>query len=200
MTINQTIRDQVTDQIRNEVVSGRFPAGQPLREREFANRYGVSNGPVRDAFLQLAQEGFLAYQANRGVTVRQPPSPENQEFIISLRQQIEAFVIQDKLDRFRDEETIRPVAETLKHLKAACVIGEVADIAVKDMAFHQAILQACGGSDFLPIWKWLCSQMMLIYSRLDDYMQVYEEHQTIFEALQNGKKDAVISAIKANIR
>jgi len=76
----------------------------------------------------------------------------------------------------------------------------VAAVAKCDMAFHEAILVACNGDDFLPVWKWLCSQMLLTYSRLQNYQQVYDEHVEILEALEGGRKQTAITAMKANIR
>src|SRR5210317_954209 len=130
--INRTIREQVTDQIRDDVVSGKFPAGQALRESELAERFGVSRGPIRDAFLQLSQEGFLAYQANRGVTVRQPPAAENRDLIVSLRQQIECFVIRRGLDQLRSSGAAS-LAAALRDLKSACASADVAAVARCDM-------------------------------------------------------------------
>ena len=197
--ITRTIREQVTNQIRDEVVAGNFPAGEPLREAELAERFGVSRGPIRDAFLQLSQEGVLAYQANRGVTVRPAPKAENRDFIISLRQQIECFVIRRGLVQLPGGGTASLKA-ALEDLKTACAGGDAAAVARCDMAFHEAMLLACGGDDFLPIWKWLCSQMLLAYSRLENYQQVYDEHVAILAALKSGRKQASVAAVKANIR
>ncbi len=197
--ITRTIREQVTNQIRDEVVAGTFPPGQPLREGELAQRFGVSRGPIRDAFLQLSQEGFLAYQANRGVTVRDAPAAENREFIVSLRQQIECFVVRRGLNQLRNGGRA-PLKAALDALSDACASGDVAAVARCDMAFHEALLVSCGGDDFLPVWKWLCSQMLLTYSRLENYRQAYEEHVEILAALECGRKQQAIAAIKANIR
>ncbi len=197
--VTRTIREQVTDQIRDEVVAGTFPPGEPLREAELAERFGVSRGPIRDAFLQLSQEGVLTYQANRGVTVRQAPKPENREFIVSLRQQIECYVIRLGIGQLQSEGA-DPIKKALADLKTACESGQAPAVAKCDMAFHEATLIACGGDDFLPVWKWLCSQMLLTYSRLDNYEQVYDEHVAILAALESRKKQASIEAIKANIR
>jgi DNA-binding GntR family transcriptional regulator len=197
--ISRTIREQVTDQIRDDLVAGNYFAGEQLREAELAERFGVSRGPIRDAFLQLSQEGVLTYQANRGVTVRRSLDPENGDFIISLRQQIECFAIRRGIGRLKQDGTAS-IKAALDELKIACAGGDVATIARCDMAFHQAVLLACGGDDFLPVWKLLCSQMLLAYSRLEDYEQVYVEHVAIFEPLGNGRKLAASTAIKANIR
>lgn len=198
-TFTRTIREQVTDSIRDDVVSGNFPTGEPLRESAIAERLGVSRGPVRDAFLQLAQEGFLAYQANRGVTVRNPPEADNREFIISLRHQIESYVIRRGLKATTDEQ-LATIESRLHELKAACDTDDVAAIARCDIAFHESILLACGGEDFLPIWKWLCSQMLLTYSRLEDARQIYREHREIMDAVRKRAKAASVAAVKANIR
>ncbi len=197
--ITRTIREQVTDQIRDEVVAGNFPVGEPLREAELAERFGVSRGPIRDAFLQLSQEGVLAYQANRGVTVREAPKAENREFIVSLRQQIECFAIRRGVDQLAGGGTA-PIKAALDDLKTACAGGDAASVARCDMAFHEAMLLACGGDDFLSVWKWLCSQMLLAYTRLENYQQVYDEHVVILAALESGRKQASVAAIKSNIR
>jgi len=197
--MTRTIREQVTDQIRDDVVAGSFPAGLPLRESALAERFGVSRGPIRDAFLQLSQEGFLAYQANRGVTVREAPESVNRDFIVSLRQQIECYVVRRGL-RQLDDEGVTRIEAALHDLRLACAGDDVAVAAKCDMGFHEAVLLACGGAAFAPIWKLLCSQMLLAYTRLDSYEQVYEEHVRILAALRAGKRSTVVAEIKANIR
>ena len=197
--IARTIREQVTDRIRDDLVAGNFPQGAVLREAELAKRFGVSRGPIRDAFLQLSQEGFLAYEANRGVKLRQPPDPENRDFIVSLRVQIETFVIKKGLGRLRGDALLA-VENALQELKMACEGNDVAAVARCDMAFHEAILAGCGGDDFILAWKQLCSRMLLAYTRLDDYQQVYKEHAELLDAIRSGKKQAIVTAIKANIR
>lgn len=199
MSIARTIREQVTEQIRDDVVAGKFPAGEPLREGDLAERFGVSRGPIRDAFLQLAQEGFLAYEANRGVKVRTPPDPKNRQLIVALRQQLEAFVVRTGAQQLTKEH-LSSLATALEELRIACESQEVADIARQDVAFHQALLTCCGGEELLPIWRLLCSQMLLTYSRLEVTEQVYQEHLAIYEALESGNRQAALAALKANIR
>ena len=62
-----TMRDQICDAIRGEIIAGKLTQNQPIREQTFASRFGVSRNSVRDAFLQLSQEGILFYSPNRGV-------------------------------------------------------------------------------------------------------------------------------------
>jgi DNA-binding GntR family transcriptional regulator len=195
----KTVREQVTNQIRDDLVSGRFEAGSMLREIEMASRLGVSRGPVRDAFIQLSQEGYLAYYANRGVMVRHPPNPEDRAFITSIRQQIETHVIEKGIQDL-DDESIKRVELSLERLQEACDAGKATRIALRDVEFHESILIACGGDDMVGAWRQLCSRMLLSYTRHSNYQQTYREHFEIFTALSAKDAKATIAAIKANIK
>lgn len=198
MPISRTIREQVTDQIRDEVVGGRLAPGAVLRETELATRFGVSRGPVRDAFLQLSNEGYLAYQPNRGVTVRHPPDKADREFIADLRRQIEVHIASRGIGDV-ESEALEEARVALVDLRIACNSGDTAAIRRGDLAFHEALLMACGGESLLPAWKQLCSRMALAYERLEDSQQVFEEHERIFAALESGDLTALRDGLRANI-
>lgn len=52
--------DQLTDQLRHQVVSGRLPAGEPLpSERELAQAYGVGRTTVRESLHRLLATGLV---------------------------------------------------------------------------------------------------------------------------------------------
>ncbi|MCM2369118.1 GntR family transcriptional regulator [Aporhodopirellula aestuarii] len=195
----KTVREQVTNQIRDDLLSGRFEAGSMLREIELASRFGVSRGPVRDAFIQLSNEGYLAYQANRGVTVRRPPNPDDRRFITSVRKQIETHVILKGTPHLTDN-SLKNVESALDRLKVACDEGKATTIALRDVEFHESILVACGGDDMLGAWRQLCSRMLLTYTRHQDYAHTYREHFEIFTPLSNKDAQSTVEAIVANIQ
>lgn len=197
--IQRTIREQVIRQIRDEVVTGAFPAGSTLREVELAKRFGVSRGPIREACLQLSQEGFLVYEANRGVSVCHPPNPADRDVVASLRRQLEAYVVGKGLKDV-SEDGIKEIKASLKRLESACADVDVATIAGCDMAFHETILRACGGDGLLSVWSHLCARMLMTYMRLENYQQVYQEHVRVFEAIQAGREQDAIAALNANIK
>ena len=192
------IREEITSKIRDELVAGNFEAGHPLRETALAKRFGVSRGPIRDAFLQLSQEGFLAYQANRGVTVRHPPAEEDRDFVASLRAQIEQYVVAKACQSLTPKQFLQ-IETVLLSLKKSCESKDVVEVAKADMAFHQVIILECGGEDHIQIWRPLCTKMLLTYSRLNSFDEVYREHAEIFEALQSRNQEKVMELIERNI-
>jgi DNA-binding GntR family transcriptional regulator len=65
-----TTEGWVSDWLREQIVTGAFPAGARLRQADIARQLGVSTTPVREAFRSLSSEGLVQLDANRGVVVR----------------------------------------------------------------------------------------------------------------------------------
>jgi DNA-binding GntR family transcriptional regulator len=79
----------VTDALRQGILHGALPGGERLRQDAIATRFGVSQMIVREAFRQLATEGFLKAEPRRGVSVAHLTPDEAQE-MTELRSLIEA--------------------------------------------------------------------------------------------------------------
>ena len=50
----RSLREQIVDTLRSEVLCGVWSNEVPVREQALAERFGVSRGPIRDALLQLS--------------------------------------------------------------------------------------------------------------------------------------------------
>src|SRR3990172_2895571 len=66
----QTKAEMVYEALHRAIISGRLKAGEPLRQEVVAERWGVSQTPVREAFRRLEAEGLVEHAPNRGVVVR----------------------------------------------------------------------------------------------------------------------------------
>src|SRR5580698_501216 len=64
--------DLVAALVRELVITGELAAGEPLRQRDLAQRFGVSQTPVREAMRRLESEGLLVCDTHRGFTVVTP--------------------------------------------------------------------------------------------------------------------------------
>jgi DNA-binding GntR family transcriptional regulator len=72
--------DMVAALIRQLIITGELPAGEQLRQRDLAQRFGVSQTPVREALRRLESEGLVVGDTHRGFTVVEPddgPVEEN---------------------------------------------------------------------------------------------------------------------------
>lgn len=70
MKSTHTSTEEVTTLLREHVMSGQIRPGERLQQERLARTFGVSRTPLRTALANLATEGLLQYEANRGYTVR----------------------------------------------------------------------------------------------------------------------------------
>jgi pimeloyl-ACP methyl ester carboxylesterase len=61
--------DLVAALIREQVLTGQLARGEQLRQRDLAQRFGVSQTPVREAMRLLESAGLLVCDTHRGFTV-----------------------------------------------------------------------------------------------------------------------------------
>jgi DNA-binding GntR family transcriptional regulator len=64
-----TARERVAASLRADILDGKLAPGAPLRTEAVMERFGVSNSPLREAFAQLAAEGLVEVNRNRGAMV-----------------------------------------------------------------------------------------------------------------------------------
>jgi DNA-binding GntR family transcriptional regulator len=65
-----SLRQQIADALRDEVLTGRLAAGRHFTVKQIAELYGVSATPVREALVDLAAQGLLEVEHHRGFQVR----------------------------------------------------------------------------------------------------------------------------------
>ncbi|MER7759985.1 GntR family transcriptional regulator [Streptomyces sp. NPDC097619] len=65
-----TLRQQIADALRDEVLAGRLPPGTEFTVKQIAEQYGVSATPVREALVDLSAQGLLDSVQHRGFRVR----------------------------------------------------------------------------------------------------------------------------------
>lgn len=63
--------DVVCAMLREMIISGELSGAEPLRQRDLASRFGVSQTPVREALRRLESEGLVVNDPHRGATVAQ---------------------------------------------------------------------------------------------------------------------------------
>ncbi|WP_328670578.1 GntR family transcriptional regulator [Streptomyces sp. NBC_00328] len=66
-----TLRQQIADALRDEVLGGRLRPGQEFTVKEIAEQYGVSATPVREALVDLSAQGLLDADQHRGFRVHE---------------------------------------------------------------------------------------------------------------------------------
>lgn len=67
-----TLPEQIANQLRRNILSGKLPPGSTVKERDNAAEMGVSRTPMREAIRILAREGLVDLRPSRSPLVADP--------------------------------------------------------------------------------------------------------------------------------
>ena len=194
----RSMREQICEAVRAEVFSGEMTNDQPVREQPLAERFGVSRGSVRDALLQLSQEGVLVYKPNKGVRVSSPSSDAEFRLYAKLRKEIEWHCLNICMDQMTGDDD-RNLTNLLATLEDSCRRGNLSSITEIDLAMHRYWVSRAS-KELESVWLSITVRMHITYTLLEDYMQCYQEHAAIVEAIGRRDLKAAKRAVNENIR
>ncbi len=86
----RNLKEQVYDEIRLDILSGRLAQGQRVSATDLAKRFNISSQPVRDAIIRLTEEGLIYVRPRRGTFVT-TINPDRVVELNSAREMIETF-------------------------------------------------------------------------------------------------------------
>jgi DNA-binding GntR family transcriptional regulator len=187
---------EVTDRLRDDILGGRFGDGDHLTERDIAEEFGVSRGPVRDALRQLELEGLVQLLPRRGARVATLSRNEAAQ-IIEIRQAIEPVAVRFLLDH-RDPERLKPLQAVLDQMAQASQEEHWANLVALDMEFHATIYKLADSPMVLRLWESLRSPLLQTFRMhrqfYESSAQVYRSHQELFEAISSGDRQIAEAA------
>jgi len=198
-TVIVSVRDQIAQQLRADIINGVLIENTKLKEQELAKRFGVSRGPIRDVLLQLSKEGLLVSKNNCGVSVNSSPKEELQPLMIKTRVNIETFALKLVVNQL-DDKDFASLDELLNKLNQAFSEEDYYLVTEIDMAFHRFFVNKAGGDDLVNLWQPFIYRMRMNYKRLTSAQECYNEHKIILDALKNKDINTAVKALKGNIK
>ncbi|MDO6641663.1 GntR family transcriptional regulator [Shewanella sp. 5_MG-2023] len=195
-----SVKDQIADQLRSDIISGDLAPNTKLNEQELAKRFGLSRGPIRDVILQLSKEGLLISKNNCGASVNSVLEPKLQKLMINLRRNIEVYAIESLKNNPLTEEDFNQLESILNDLQSAFDCEDFTEVTKTDISFHNYLIHKAGGEDLVNIWYPYVMRMRLNYKRITTGSECVNEHRGILQALRDDDISSAVKAIKANIK
>lgn len=142
--IASTIKDQVYEVIKKNILDGSITAGQRIQELQIAKDLQVSRSPVRSAIEKLIGEGLLECIPNKCVCVRQMSETEIIE-AYEFRLIIEKFA-SSKAAENCSEEMVRRLDEMKDRFLRFSGLEHLNDYMRTDAEFHELLVECAGNS------------------------------------------------------
>lgn len=189
------------DALKRDIMLGVLPAGAALTELDLAAQFSCSQGTVREALLQLQEEGLVRRQGHRGTQVSVCTEAEAVE-MFRVRQQIECNGIIRAL-----QTPSRMLVGDLKVLFAkmleAASAGDELELASFDRDFHRRIFLDAQLPALDPILhRCLVHNHRFKISRSTtprDLTATAKRHSVIIEAIEGGDVGRASEALRHHI-
>jgi DNA-binding GntR family transcriptional regulator len=138
----QTIASMTVEALRERILRGDFPEGEPLRQDALADELGVSRIPVREALRQLEAEGLVTFSPHRGAVVSSLSLDEIDE-LFELRAEIESDLLRRAIPKMSKDQLER-ATDIVDEFQSALDAGEATRWGPLNWHFHAALYAPAG--------------------------------------------------------
>jgi DNA-binding GntR family transcriptional regulator len=186
--------------LREELLSGAFPPGTPLREASLTERTGAAPATVRQALAELARDGLVVHSLHRGVEVARMTSEELFDIYAARRVYETAGLMALVARRPVDVTWLSAAAERMGE---AAVDGDGRAMVEADIAFHLAIVAAAGSRRLTAAAQGVLSELRLVLSvadrAIDDMPSLVADHEYLIDVFSAGAVGAAVGALEDHL-
>lgn len=195
------LRDVVFKKLRRAILLEEIKAGERLPEIRLADKLGVSRTPIREAIRKLELEGLVIMTPRRGAVVAQI-NEKNLQDVLEVRRVLDMLSAELACGRI-DEERKTALKRACGEFEEAIESGDLREIAQKDVALHNIIIEATGNVTLQQMLENLAEQMYryrVKYLKDDSqYRTLAKEHRALCESIVRGDREAAARLAKEHI-
>ena len=197
MSRKTILRQQVYEQIKQDIIMCRLMPGDPLSENELVERFKVSRTPIREALTSLVQDGLVEYTPNRGFTVTTISLLDINE-IFEARIMIEKELFRMAVKKLSDAEIDQLEAQS--HVGGDPKSPEYAKTFLEtNLKFHMMLAAAGKNSRLLWYYEMLMNEAQRLFymdiTRHQNAFQWGHGHEGIIQALRNRDEETGMKVI-----
>jgi DNA-binding GntR family transcriptional regulator len=200
--IGRPLWRELLEELDKRIADGTLAPGQRLVEQDIAAEFGVSRGPVREAFAELSRTGLIELNARRGAGVRVFTERDIRE-LYELRECLEVCALAGAGPI--DDEALARIKDKLEVAAEARRSQEIAKAVAADMEFHRELCHLSANRRLIAVWETQATQIRVVISSAHHgpgsrVLPVLAEHDRIFDALVARDHAAAQDALRHHLR
>ncbi len=180
------MRHQVRNGLQQLILSGERPPGSKLRQQELAQRFGVAQGVVREALLELQAFGLVETIDNRGIYVSKLDKQTLLESF-EVREVQEGLAARLCCDRVTRAD-LRTLVDLANNIFALGQEGRMDDMGLMDRTFHERLTQLSGNGMLVRLAENHRVLGKIVHAKRDAQI-VRDEHLGVLRAIEEGRPD-----------
>lgn len=180
------LTNQAYERIKEAIISLEFKPGDRLKERELADRFGISVSPIKNALITLEREGLVENIAYKGATVARIDPGDVQE-IFQIREALETVVVSSITGNCSNED-LEELRALLGKMESAYDVDDIESYTAASRDFHGVFIEKFGNQRIISILGTFHAQLerarrTAIYIR-ENVPLFIEDYRTILKAVE----------------
>ncbi|HTD03783.1 GntR family transcriptional regulator [Undibacterium sp.] len=188
-------------EIYDAIMEHRLPARTKLAEQSLGEIYKLARHGVRKVLNQLAADGLVDLEPNRGAFIASPSAKEAQD-MFDLRQALEQMVIEKAMDGANAVDT-KVLREMVERERAAYMQGDRSLWIRLSANFHIELAKLSGNDLLVEMLRRLVSRTTLLISTNDtpgNQPCSFDEHLKVIEAIEQNDKPAALQEMADHLQ
>ncbi len=194
------VNEEAYKKLRDWIVDGTLEPGIPLRDKELAEKMGVSRTPIREALIRLESEGLVQTKPNCSTLVS-PIDMQGAFHLYLLVGALERLALKQSFE-FITNEHIELLNQTnerfLQNLKNRDHLAAMN----ADHDFHSIFTQLSNNQELQKVLSELKYKLRRLdiyyFEKTKDTLLSYEEHKQMITALKRKDLPAALDAVERN--
>ena len=192
----------MAEAIRRAIYAGKLQPRDALRELHLARDLKVSQVTVREALVQLEQEGLVVRVPNKGTTVTNFSREEVRERL-ELRVVLEGIAFVTAANRM-DESHYGELARLASVIAEATKSKEPHELAQADLRFHRYIWEQSGNNTLCRLLVQLSAPLFAFLSILrrkgvEEPIPTVQPHEALVAAIRRRDPQEIGEAVREHI-
>ena len=193
--------DAAYDQIRRRILDNVWPPGHRALEQEVALELGMSRTPVREALVQLQNEGLVEVIPRHGVRVL-PVSPTDMREIYEILTALECMAAELLARRKPTDAQLQPLMDASAAMDQALKAADLDAWAGADERFHAQLLELAGNRQLqatvLNYWDRAHRARMFTLRLRPKPVNSTKEHGQLVDCLRRGDAEGAARVNRAH--
>jgi DNA-binding GntR family transcriptional regulator len=195
---DQISADPIYDALKEAIMTGALPPGEPLRQEEIARNHGVSKIPVREALLRLEVDGLVLFRKNKGAIVR-GHTPDEILNLMDIRSALECKALELAVPNFVESDlaAARSLLDTYSHETTSEAWSKL------NLQFHRCLYEPCANHLLLEMIQDVGVRMgpstRMLVSETSGLKRPHQEHVAILDAVAAGDTDRAVDLLRRHI-
>ncbi|MEZ4867034.1 MAG: GntR family transcriptional regulator [Caldilineaceae bacterium] len=190
-----SLKTQLTDLLRGQIIGGRLPQGTRLVEQELADLLGISRMPARDALINLEHEGLVVSKPNGRYVIELDQSDIEQLFQVRLV--LERLAVAQAAQQ-RSPTADAALQANLQRMREAIARNDQDAYAQSDLEAHQMIWLQANNPYLLKMLNSIIGPIFMFIASHTEFQMNWHEtlqlHEELADLLIAGdSKQAMVS-------